>query len=85
MAKKEAKAEKKVLFDEDMDEFEPLPVVEVEEVPAPVVDTVKEKAAQITALFAEITELNGAALDTQSADGKIVAAFLVGSRGLLRR
>jgi len=84
MPKKQAREEKKV----EVEEFEPLEVVEVEEFSAPTDDPitpVKVKASQIVALFPELGDIEGVPFDAGNPDHQIVAAFLVGSRGLLRR
>jgi len=84
MPKKRAKEEKKV----EVEEFEPLEVVEVEDFAPPANDPVtpvKVKASQIAALFPELGDIEGVPFDAGNPDHQIVAAFLVGSRGLLRR
>ena len=83
MTKKEAKAEKKVV---EVEEFEPLEVVEAFAPPAnDPINPIKIKASQIEALFPELGDLDGVPFDAGNPDHQIVAAFLVGSRGLLRR
>lgn len=46
---------------------------------------VQDKANQISALFSEIMDIEGEKFDASNPDHVIIAAYLVGLRGVLRR
>ena len=58
-------------------------VEEVEEV-APQVDPFEAKAEQIKSLFAELDGIEGIEIDESNPNHIVIAAWMVGRRGLLR-
>ncbi len=72
-------AKKKVV----VEEVEPVDEVVATEASPETVDTIKAKADQIAALF--VGDYEGAPLDLDNPDHRIVAAWLVGKNGILRK
>ena len=59
-------------------------VLEAQATPEPS-DPVKNKVMQIVALFPDVGDIEGEPIDPDNPYHQIIAAFYVGSRGLLRR
>ena len=65
---------------------EVVPEPETEPIPEPVIDPVAERLAAIESMYPNIVEVvPGVKIDPKKADHRLVAAWLIGRRGMLRR